>query len=259
MQASNCGVEISLAHNQFGRPSSGSPYSHWTAQEPTIESGPRPAPYPTRLPHKGLYLTVVSESHGSDSLPLCSAKELWDKLEQLYTETSLPSKLFLLEKIFRYKLDLSKNIEENLDDFTKLIQDIKLTGDKNIDDYTPIVLLNAIPDAYGDVKAAIKYLAGDLAMMITKIWILGQGSRFMGPGPRGDVDISFAHDQFGRPSCGSPYSHWTAQEPTTESGHDRLRTRPGYLIKVLSNPNPSHSSSPLLTCTAPSSRLPSHL
>ncbi|KAL2237807.1 UNVERIFIED_CONTAM: hypothetical protein Sindi_0972400 [Sesamum indicum] len=86
-----------------------------------------------------------------------SSKELWDKLEELYTETSLPSKLFLLEKFFRYKLDLSKNIDENLDDFTKLIQDIKLTGDKNIDEYSPIVLLNAIPESYSDVKAAIKY------------------------------------------------------------------------------------------------------
>ncbi|KAL0298359.1 UNVERIFIED_CONTAM: Retrovirus-related Pol polyprotein from transposon TNT 1-94 [Sesamum radiatum] len=86
-----------------------------------------------------------------------SAKELWKKLEELYTETSLPSKLFLLENFFKYKLDLSKNIDENIDDFTKLIQDIKLTGDKNIDDYSPIVLLNAIPETYGNVKAAIKY------------------------------------------------------------------------------------------------------
>lgn len=86
-----------------------------------------------------------------------SVKELWEKLEELYTETSLLSKLFLLEKFFRYKLDLCKNIDENLDDFTKLVQDIKLTGDKNIDEYSPIVLLNAIPDTYSDVKAAIKY------------------------------------------------------------------------------------------------------
>ncbi|KAK4384354.1 Retrovirus-related Pol polyprotein from transposon TNT 1-94 [Sesamum angolense] len=54
-----------------------------------------------------------------------SAKELWDRLEELFAETSLPS--------------------------------IKLTGDKNIDDYTPIVLLNATPEAYSDVKAAVKY------------------------------------------------------------------------------------------------------
>ncbi|KAK4383933.1 Retrovirus-related Pol polyprotein from transposon TNT 1-94 [Sesamum angolense] len=55
-----------------------------------------------------------------------------------------------------YKLDMSKNIDENIDEFTKLIQDIKLIGDK-IYDYSPIVLLNAIPETYGDVKTAIKY------------------------------------------------------------------------------------------------------
>ncbi|KAL0396058.1 UNVERIFIED_CONTAM: hypothetical protein Scaly_0054200 [Sesamum calycinum] len=52
---------------------------------------------------------------------------------------------------------ICQKIEENIDEFTKLVQDIKLTGDKNIDDYTPIVLLNTIPDVYSDVKAAIKY------------------------------------------------------------------------------------------------------
>ena len=85
------------------------------------------------------------------------AKTLWDKLEELYTETSLPSKMFLLEIFFKFRLDMSKDIEENLDVFTKLISDIKLTGDKHIDDYTPIALLNAIPDSYNDVKSAIKY------------------------------------------------------------------------------------------------------
>ncbi|KAL0435368.1 UNVERIFIED_CONTAM: hypothetical protein Sradi_0244700 [Sesamum radiatum] len=93
-----------------------------------------------------------------------SARELWDRLEELYTESSLPSKLFLLEKFFRYKLDLSKNIDENVDEFTKLVQDIKLTGDKNIDDYTPIVLLNAIPETYTDVKAAIKYRRDNVSL-----------------------------------------------------------------------------------------------
>lgn len=86
-----------------------------------------------------------------------SAKDLWDKLDELYTETSLPSKMFLLAKLFRFKLDLNKDIDENLDVFTKLVQDIKLAGDKHIDDYTPFVLLNSFPDSYSDVKSAIKY------------------------------------------------------------------------------------------------------
>ncbi|KAL0415840.1 UNVERIFIED_CONTAM: hypothetical protein Slati_3415900 [Sesamum latifolium] len=44
----------------------------------------------------------------------------------------------------------------NLSD-TVIRKDIKLAGDKSIDDYSPIVLLNAIPDTYNDVKSAIKY------------------------------------------------------------------------------------------------------
>ena len=79
------------------------------------------------------------------------------RLEQLYIETFLPSKLFLLEKFFRYKLDLSKDIDENLEYFTKFVQDIKLTGDKSIDECSPIMLLNAILDSYSDFKFAIKY------------------------------------------------------------------------------------------------------
>ncbi|KAL2248429.1 UNVERIFIED_CONTAM: Retrovirus-related Pol polyprotein from transposon TNT 1-94 [Sesamum indicum] len=114
----------------------------------------------------GNYLENVSEekiqendefAYSSIILNLSDTVLRKDKLEELYIETSLPSKLFLLEKFFKYKLDLSKNIDENLDDFTKLIQDIKLTSDKNIDEYSPIVLLNAIPESYSDVKSAIKY------------------------------------------------------------------------------------------------------
>ncbi|CAH9083825.1 unnamed protein product [Cuscuta epithymum] len=86
-----------------------------------------------------------------------SAKVLWNKLNELYTETSLPNRIFLLEKFFKFRLDMSIDIEENLDVFTKLISDIKLCGDKHIDDYSPIALLNAIPDSFSDVKSAIKY------------------------------------------------------------------------------------------------------
>ncbi|KAL0399720.1 UNVERIFIED_CONTAM: hypothetical protein Sradi_2315300 [Sesamum radiatum] len=50
-----------------------------------------------------------------------------------------------------------RKVDDNINEFTKLIQDIKLTGDESIDEYSPIVLLNAIPDTYSDVKSAIKY------------------------------------------------------------------------------------------------------
>ena len=79
-----------------------------------------------------------------------SASEMWTMLDTLFTETSMSSRIYL-EKLFKFKLGLSKNIDENIDHFQKLVQDIKRSGDKTIDEYTNIALMNAIPDT------AIKY------------------------------------------------------------------------------------------------------
>ena len=84
-------------------------------------------------------------------------RNLWDNLDELYIETSLSNRMHLLEKLFKFKLDMSKDIDENIGCFSKLVLDIKRSGDKYIDAYTIIVLMNAIPDSYSDVKAAIKY------------------------------------------------------------------------------------------------------
>lgn len=85
------------------------------------------------------------------------AKELWDKLDELFLENSMPNQMHLLDKFFKFSLDLSKGLDENLDVFSKLIQDIKETGNKSIDDYAAFALVNAIPDAYSDVRSAMKY------------------------------------------------------------------------------------------------------
>ncbi|KAK6160000.1 hypothetical protein DH2020_003381 [Rehmannia glutinosa] len=99
---------------------------------------------------------------------LTSAKALWEKLQELYTETSLPSKLFLLEKFFRFKLDLTKDMDENLDVFTKLIQDIKLTVIKTLMIILLLCSLNAIPDSYVDVKSPLS-MAETLLPLISVI------------------------------------------------------------------------------------------
>lgn len=52
---------------------------------------------------------------------------------------------------------MNKDVDENIDNFTKLVQDIKLTSDKSVYEYFPIISLNVIPDSYSDLKSAIKY------------------------------------------------------------------------------------------------------
>ncbi|KAL2512555.1 CCHC-type domain-containing protein [Abeliophyllum distichum] len=88
---------------------------------------------------------------------LDSTKLLWEKLEELYLVKSLPNKLFLLEKFFSFKIDSSKDLDDNLDIFNKLVQDIINTCEKVSEEYKAVILLNAIPEAYRDVKNAIKY------------------------------------------------------------------------------------------------------
>ncbi|KAH6797668.1 hypothetical protein C2S52_022222 [Perilla frutescens var. hirtella] len=104
---------------------------------------------------------VPSESGKTDS-----AKTLWDTLNQVYTEVSLSGRMFLLDRFINFKLDLSKDMDENLDMFNKLILDLKLSSDKHIDDYTSFVLLNSIHEEFNDVKFAIKYGRDDLSLDI---------------------------------------------------------------------------------------------
>lgn len=47
-------------------------------------------------------------------------------------------------------------MNENFDIFGKLVQSVKLSRDKHIDDYTSFVLLSSIPDEYADVKSVMK-------------------------------------------------------------------------------------------------------
>ena len=66
------------------------------------------------------------------------------ELDTLFTETFMSSKMYLLEKFFKFRLDLSKDIDDNIDIFQKLVQDIKRSGDKTIDEYTSIALMNEL-------------------------------------------------------------------------------------------------------------------
>lgn len=86
-----------------------------------------------------------------------NAKALWDELEKLYLIKSSPNKLFLLENFFSFRIDPARDLEDNLDTFNKLVQDITNTGDKVSEEYKAKVLLCVILEIYKEVKATIKY------------------------------------------------------------------------------------------------------
>lgn len=53
-----------------------------------------------------------------------TAEELWTKLKAKYEPKTIPNKYFLLKQLFSFKMDPSVDLDENLDRFTKLTQDL---------------------------------------------------------------------------------------------------------------------------------------
>lgn len=86
-----------------------------------------------------------------------TAASLWEKLEKLYISKSLPNKIYLKENLFGYRMDSSKSLDENLDEFNKICLELAGTGEKMSDENQAIILLNSLPDSYKEIKAAIKY------------------------------------------------------------------------------------------------------
>lgn len=58
---------------------------------------------------------------------------------------------------FIFKIDHLEELDDNLDVFNKLVQNITNCCENVFDEYKTIILLNAIPDVYEEVKNVIKY------------------------------------------------------------------------------------------------------
>lgn len=52
-----------------------------------------------------------------------------------------------MERLFSFKIDSSNDLDDNLDTFNNLVQDIINTVDKVSNEYKAVVLLNAILEA----------------------------------------------------------------------------------------------------------------
>ncbi|XP_022855577.1 uncharacterized protein LOC111376806 [Olea europaea var. sylvestris] len=86
-----------------------------------------------------------------------TTSELWNKLKAQYEPKTVPNKCFLLKQFFSFKIDPSIDLEENLNRFTKLTQDLANCDEKLSQDQLAVVLLNSISDRHRDLKNALEY------------------------------------------------------------------------------------------------------
>lgn len=85
----------------------------------------------------------------------------------------MPSNFFLLRQFYNFRYDTSSTLEENIDKFTKLIQDLANCDEKISDDQQVIALLNSLSDKYKNLRNALEYRGDDLTIhnyCSTKKW-----------------------------------------------------------------------------------------
>ena len=82
---------------------------------------------------------------------------VWGKLESLYALQSAPNLAYLKGVLFAYKMDSSRTIDENIDEFLKLTQVLKGTDQELGDSSLAMILLNSLTEDYQVVKNALQY------------------------------------------------------------------------------------------------------
>ena len=82
--------------------------------------------------------------------------ELWQKLDDLYIVKTLPNKIYLLKRSFSFTIDLSEKLQQNLDEFNKIILDLASCKTKFEDDQLDLILLLALLESFDNLINAIE-------------------------------------------------------------------------------------------------------
>ncbi|CAM8923041.1 unnamed protein product [Rhodiola kirilowii] len=93
-----------------------------------------------------------------------TAAGIWTKLESLYMTSMLTYKIYLKGKLFGFKMDNSKPVEEFLDDFAKIIIDLENIKEKIEDEDQAIMILNVLPPEYSTLVKMMKYARETISM-----------------------------------------------------------------------------------------------
>src|SRR5690606_10588060 len=86
-----------------------------------------------------------------------TAASMWSTLDKLYTETSLPNRIYLQLRFYTFKMADSKSIDENVDDFLKLVADLSNLQVEVSEEVQAILLLSSLPNKYDQLKETLKY------------------------------------------------------------------------------------------------------
>ena len=86
-----------------------------------------------------------------------TAATIWSALERLYNSKTLPNGIHLQHKLYTFKMIESKSIDENIDDFLKLVSGLSSVNVSVSEEVQAILLLSSLPAQYNQLKETLKY------------------------------------------------------------------------------------------------------
>lgn len=92
--------------------------------------------------------------------------KLWSKFQSTYQKALVSNKIFIKTKIFSFKMNSSKRVKDILDEFYRIIPEMKNIGETLTNENHVILLFNSPPDAYNDVKSAMHYGRDELTTRV---------------------------------------------------------------------------------------------
>ena len=86
-----------------------------------------------------------------------TAAETWALLENLYMPKSLPNRVHAQLRLYSFKMEESRTVNDNIDDFLKIIGDLSNLSIEVPEEVQAILLLNSLPSRYDQLKETLKY------------------------------------------------------------------------------------------------------
>ena len=86
-----------------------------------------------------------------------STAAFWRKLESLYMTKSLANRLYLKQRLYSFKMQEGRSIEDQIDKFNKIIDDLANVDVKIKDEDQTMKLLSSLPKSYEHFIDAMLY------------------------------------------------------------------------------------------------------
>lgn len=83
--------------------------------------------------------------------------DVWNKFQEFYLQNTLANRLYIRQMLYSYKIQHDRLLGDQLDEFSKVLDDLENANVKLQDEDKAILLLNVLPKSYDQLKDVMLY------------------------------------------------------------------------------------------------------